>query len=752
MVETRNLYSPSNSTYAAPAFIVEQPFHESTPRRVFIDYSRPINSITKLDLHPIDHMEDVIKRIVGKCYISKIDVKSAFNTIRIRKTGIFKTGFVTPDGHYEFLRMPFGVTNDPSTTTRAIKLAYEHLAPHNINTYIDDISTSHDDFSYHLKVLYKILEATRNAGFKLTPGKTQLAVSEIALFGRILSQEGLGAVLSQDENGKRRVIEYASRTLKDTETSYHSNELECTAIHWALTEKFRLHLLGHKFQLITDNYTTAYVVAKSAVNRKFARYLVDLAEFDFTTVHRPRKQNVIADHLSRFPTSPVCLTVTASHQSEICTNKIKMIFVNIFFKEQNPNKKTMSIISNYIIDNNTLARVKKKIKIFCSCDSQGNDAEQKLIACHDDVGHMDAKKILHNLKQRYWWPNMRKDCKIYQLPIPTTPWEIVSADHVIFLPQTRAGNTNMLVHIDHVARYVVATSSASLGAHSVTDALYHNIILRYGPPNMYISDRGTAFTARHAQHFLQKYGITQSMTPPYSPQANSIVERANGIIVSTLKKLTDKNPDKWEELLPNALLAINTTKQNSTKKSPFYLLFGYEPRLPCELPIGSFIDDTLREDQLDLLILARAEAANNIYEAHLENKHRFDLHRRSHSFKAGDLALYYWPKQGNHKLSPIFKGPFVIVRPVGAVCYKIKSRTLQNKFIKVVHVQHLRPYFKRDADVMQNKTSDEENDSSAENQDPADHQEVSETTESSSSRNHLCRNRRHPKRFEQYIS
>ncbi|GFW95008.1 uncharacterized protein TNCV_476071 [Trichonephila clavipes] len=94
---------------------------------------------------------------------------------------------------------------------------------------------------------------------------------------------------------------------------------------------------------------------------------------------------------------------------------------------------------------------------------------------------------------------------------------------------------------------------------------------------------------------------------------------------------------------------------------------------------------------------------------------------RSHSFNAGDLVLYDWPKQGDHKLSPIFKGPFVIVRPVGAVCYGIKSRTLQNKFIKVVHVQHLRPYFKRDTDVMQNNTSDEENDSCAENQDPADH-------------------------------
>ncbi|GFV13326.1 hypothetical protein TNCV_3656461 [Trichonephila clavipes] len=155
---------------------------------------------------------------------------------------------------------------------------------------------------------------------------------------------------------------------------------------------------------------------------------------------------------------------------------------------------------------------------------------------------------------------------LQQLPIPTTPGEIVSAGHVICLPQIRAGNTNMLVHIDHATRYVVARPSASLGAHSVTDSLYHSIIFRYGPP-------------------------------------------------------------------------------------------------------------------------------------------------------------------------------------IGAVCYEIKSKTHQNKFIKVVHVKHLRSYFKRDVDVMQNNTSDEEIDSSEE-----DHQEVFVTTKPSSRRNHLRRNCCPPKRFEQYVS
>ncbi|XP_023243381.1 uncharacterized protein LOC111641443 [Centruroides sculpturatus] len=389
---------PSQSPYAAPAFIVEQPFHESTPRRIVVDFSRTINSITKIDPHPIDRMEDVIKRTVGKLYNSKMDVKSAFNTIRIKESDIYKTGFVTPDGHFEFLRMPFGVTNGPSTMTRAIKLAYDHLAQFNVNTYIDDISTSHNDFSYHLKVLYKILEATRSAGFKLTPEKSQFAASEISLFGRILSQRG-----ERPDPGRTAAVE-------------------------------------------------RYVTLKS--------------------IHEVRSF---------------------------------LGFANQFRK--------------------------------------------------------------------------------------------------------------------HIRNYAV---------------------------------------------------------------------------------------------------------------------------------IASFIDDTPREDQLDLLTLARAEAANNVYETHLDNKRRFDLHRQPHLFKSGDLVLYDWPKQHDHKLSPMFKGPFEIVRPVGAVCYEITSLTSQRKFQKVVHVQHLRPYYKRDAPVLEEDVSSEEEEPEVEVQDQVDDRStVIDQNDQESSRHGRRRNRYPPKRLEQ---
>ncbi|GFV27393.1 uncharacterized protein TNCV_3795881 [Trichonephila clavipes] len=132
-----------------------------------------------------------------------------------------------------------------------------------------------------------------------------------------------------------------------------------------------------------------------------------------------------------------------------------------------------------------------------------------------------------------------------------------------------------------------------------------------------------------------------------------------------------------------------------------------------QLPILSTIWEIVYADHIICLPQTRNGNTNMLVQidhATRNNKQIFDLHRRSHSFKAKDLALYDWPKQGDHKLSPIFKGPFMFVRPVGAECYDIKSTTQQNKFIKVVHV-HPRPYFKRNSSTFEENSTDEENES-----------------------------------------
>src|SRR5699024_238219 len=72
------------------------------------------------------------------------------------------------------------------------------------------------------------------------------------------SYTGIGACFFQEQDGRKVVIEYASRSLHDAETRYHSNELECVAVHCAITVKLRIYSDGIRFTLLTDNYTTAY--------------------------------------------------------------------------------------------------------------------------------------------------------------------------------------------------------------------------------------------------------------------------------------------------------------------------------------------------------------------------------------------------------------------------------------------------------------------------------------------------------------
>ncbi|GFS72706.1 hypothetical protein NPIL_321131 [Nephila pilipes] len=160
--------------------------------------------------------------------------------------------------------------------------------------------------------------------------------------------------------------------------------------------------------------------------------------------------------------------------------------------------------------------------------------EKTLIACHDDVGHMGAK----NSEQFAATLLVATDAKGHQIICPKLP----QMKLYLLITSSAYRNlevvTSLLVQIDHTPRYVITRPSAFLAAHTVIGALYLNIILRYGLPRFHLSYGGTAFTMSHAQRFWQKSGITQSMIPPYSPQANtrSIFERGNGIIASTLKK------------------------------------------------------------------------------------------------------------------------------------------------------------------------------------------------------------------------
>ena len=121
------------------------------------------------------------------------------------------------------------------------------------------------------------------------------------------SNLGLGAVLSQKQpDGRTKVIAYASRSLRKSEKNmdnYSSQKLELCALRWAVCEKFRPYLLGHKFIAYTDNNPLAHIsTAKFGAVEQ--RWVADLSPFDMTVKYRPGRVNRNADTLSRYPVEP----------------------------------------------------------------------------------------------------------------------------------------------------------------------------------------------------------------------------------------------------------------------------------------------------------------------------------------------------------------------------------------------------------------------------------------------------------------
>ena len=112
------------------------------------------------------------------------------------------------------------------------------------------------------------------------------------------SNTGLGTVLTQSVDNVEHVISYAIRTLTDAEVKYTTTEKECLAIVWAI-QKFRPHLDGYKFTVITDHSSLRWLHNLKNPTGRLARWSLSLSEYDFDILRRKGSSHHIPDALSR---------------------------------------------------------------------------------------------------------------------------------------------------------------------------------------------------------------------------------------------------------------------------------------------------------------------------------------------------------------------------------------------------------------------------------------------------------------------
>jgi len=190
---------PSSSPYAAPVMFVPKAGTPGELHRV-IDY-RELNRQTVKDRYPFPHGEELIDRLQGAKVFSKLDFWSGFHQHRMASQDVEKTAFIGPDSLYEWLVMPFGLSNAPSEFMRVMSnLLREHIKAGYCVVFIGDILVYSKDTLHHSQHLEKVLHTIQKAGYRLKPDKCSFGSIAAEFLGFAVDGEGVQMLLDKVES------------------------------------------------------------------------------------------------------------------------------------------------------------------------------------------------------------------------------------------------------------------------------------------------------------------------------------------------------------------------------------------------------------------------------------------------------------------------------------------------------------------------------------------------------------------------
>ena len=349
---------------------------------------------------------------------------------------------------------------------------------------------------------------------------------------------------------------------------------------------------------------------------------------------------------------------------------------------------------------------------------------------HNDklAGHFGPLKTYQRIQERYYWPDMRKQiydfvrtCDTCQRrgkpqkrpeplhPLPVgQPFDRVGIDFLGPLPRTNSGNRHIIVATDYLTKWPEAYPVPDSTALSTAQFLYEYVVTRHGAPKELLSDRGKSFVNQVVTHLSEHWNFRHTLSSAYHPQTNGLVERYNKTLAETLAKIFFRKPFEWDELIPSALFAYRTTRHETTKKTPFYLMYGCEATYPIETVLTTSPDQQTNEDPTDALVRrtfevfgpledARQLARTNIRRDQERQQERYNLRVRPRNYQVGHLVLQFRSaKDATHsgKLDPKWDGPFRVQSIQGHGVYRLE--TLDGTIMdRPVYAQRLKQYHLR---------------------------------------------------------
>ncbi len=536
-----------------------------------------------------------------------------------------------------------------------------------------------------------------------------------------------GATLLQHQDKSWKPIAFLSKSLNNVERNYEIHDREMLAIMRAL-EEWRHHLQGaeHTVEIHTDHKNLEYFMTAKKLNRRQARWSLELANYDFTLVHRPGHAMGRADALSRRPDHEKGhddndgVVLIEPHHLRRVDVEIEDEGVNLI-KKIRANKEVERAVKRKLMlkekeweEHEGLILWQKRVYV-----PPDKALREDVIRLHHDTyatGHPGRYKTAELILRSYWWPRIHVDVRRYvescdlcqrtkakrskpqgllsPNPIPKYPWQRITVDLITELPFS-LGYDAIMVVVDRLTKMIrlipTYTSLTSEGA----ARLYRDHVWKdFGLPESVISDRGTIFVSKFMQALNDLLGIKTNISTAYHPQTDGQTERVNQEVEQYLRIFVNYRQDNWADWLSLAEFSYNDKINKSTGHSPFMLNWGRDPRKGVEVKRESRVEAAT--DFVKRMEELRKEAAAALERAARDMKTHFDRsHRAEPEFQPGDEVLLEGENMKTNrptrKLEHRRFGPFKVEKKIGQRAYRLKLPSTW-KVHPVFHVSKLFPY------------------------------------------------------------
>ncbi len=732
----------SASPWAAPVFTVPK---KGGKRRMVVDY-RELNKRIKDLKFPLSNPEELMTRLSGYTHFAALDLVSGYHQVPLTTTARELTAFATPNGLYEFTRVPFGVKTAPAAFQCMMTEVFSGLVGDICEVFVDDIVVKGRSIDDLAKNLDRVLSRLHQHHLTVNPTKTTLCAQEVEYLGHLVSGSGVRmspnrtqAILDmappRDLSTTRAfcgAVNYFRRFIPNLSSAMGPlYELTSGTKHWTWTKEADnaftkvKALVAASPKLAFLDYSQPVIVRTDASDVGCGGMLLNVVDGEERVVEYC--SHVFSPAERRWATIEqeafgIYFAVVGKFSSHLLGHKFtvetdhknltymqssvtpKVLRWSLRMQEYDFDVRHIPGTSNVVPD--ALSRCMRVTKSTATL-------AQSAIACVHNGPSGHIKETLRRLRDMgLTWPGMSSDVSKYVAACTTCqktrglhasplesdlrptmthkPCECWAFDTVGPFPEDDAGNKYVITFIDTFSRFVELIPTRSASAKEACRTLLQ-VIGRYGTPNAVRSDKGSQYMANMFQQLLQVMDLTHITSLPYHPRANGLVERANAELGRHLSALTlDKRNTKqaWSAALPIVQHIMNTTPCRTTKIASARIVFGDATSLN-----HVFKPNQPLEEGMDVYVQQLVAAQTTLIAAADKAQENMLCTRKSNSsskpLAVGSFVVVTRPTKKPDKLATTLMGPYEVIARTHDI-YKVKTPTSGD--VLTFHASRLRPF------------------------------------------------------------